>query len=545
MTDASPSLTSRLASVRDGRAVFAALLALVISVAAVSRWIVCGLGLPYLHRWGEPNIAGLSLQMVKTGDPNPHWFNYGTLTIYLHCVVDVFHYLWLSIQPEDSLRHIESLEEIRTHFDSGWRWTISHPSFYYWNRVLTGLFGAGVVCITYVLGRVVSGRWTGLAAACLLAASTYHIEVSTTIRVDVPGSFWSITVVALSLAYLRRDRTKYLVTAFVLTGLAAATKYNLVLVGLVPLAVLAMSMRSNASAYRPRLWAAAFLLPPLAFVLAMPYALLDFSTFIGNVRYEMEHYNSGGQGARTVEAGLPHLLVQFEHLAGRFGWAVVTIVALGVTRLATLREGRLVLLFPLVFVFFMTRTVVAHEHNFIAIYPFIGVAFGCGLLLLHAAASRISPPAAAGIAVTTLVAGVLWTGAGLMSSVSIWSQPDTRSAVVDRVNELAAQEGWKRVLIVSQLRMHDEDFLRLAVEAERIPIAELPARATEFDAVVSPASFDVAEGQFDDAEFTRLSRRAERWSALVPTENIVDRSAGNPILLGRPAANPEIVITTP
>lgn len=527
---------------RDGRVLFMVLLAAVVVVATTTRWIVCGLGLPYLHRWGEPNIAGLSLNMVKTGELNPHWFNYGSLTIYLHCLVDVFHYLWLSIQPAESMHHVESLDEIRTQFDSGWRWTISHPSFYYWNRVVTGLMGTGVVCITFVIGRAIAGRWTGLFAACLLAASVYHIEVSTTIRVDVPGSFWTVLVVALSLAYWRREKSKYVVAAFVLTGLAAATKYNLVLVGLVPLLALCMSRAKGESAYRPRLWAAAFLLPPLAFAIAMPYALLDFSTFIEHVRFEMEHYSIRGQGTRTVEAGLPHLMTQLGYLVDSVGWLPPILALLGLPRLAASRQGWLVLLFPLVFVAFMTRTVVAHEHNFIAVYPFLMISAACGVSLSHDAISRVTRtplvPAMAGLF------GAACVALALVSSTVIWFTPDTRTSAVQTINKLAESEGWERVLIVSQLRMHDEDFLRLDVEAERVSIVKLAERAGEFDAIVSPGSFSVTEGKHDEAEYARLSRRAAQWNSFVPKDNLLNETDGESIYLGRPAANPAIVIAS-
>ena len=97
-------------------------------LALATRLLRCSEGLPYLHRYGEPNLASRSLNMLKTGDLNPHWFNYGSLTIYLHAAVDYVAFLWLKSRPLDDPEAMRSLSGITTFVDSKWTWTLSHPT---------------------------------------------------------------------------------------------------------------------------------------------------------------------------------------------------------------------------------------------------------------------------------------------------------------------------------------------------------------------------------------------------------------------------------
>ncbi len=137
----------------------------VILVAGFVRLLSCWEGLPYLHNWDEPQIAGTALHMMQTGDFNPGFFNYGSLPVYLCLFTDVLHYLFLMGCPETAPPFLTSLGDIRTAFDTGWHWTISHPSFYLWDRWVFALLGTATVGVAYLLGRRLAGRWAGLAAA--------------------------------------------------------------------------------------------------------------------------------------------------------------------------------------------------------------------------------------------------------------------------------------------------------------------------------------------------------------------------------------------
>lgn len=67
--------------------------------AFVVRVAYAGRGLPYLHHWDEPEIAFNALNIIRTGDFNPYFFNYGSLTIYLNVVVDGLYRLFVRFLP--------------------------------------------------------------------------------------------------------------------------------------------------------------------------------------------------------------------------------------------------------------------------------------------------------------------------------------------------------------------------------------------------------------------------------------------------------------
>ncbi|HZE88635.1 MAG TPA: glycosyltransferase family 39 protein, partial [Verrucomicrobiae bacterium] len=178
--------------------------------AFLVRFLRCGEGLPYIHGWDEPQTAGTALRIMQTGDFNPHFFTYGSVTVYLHLLVDILHYFYLMGQPDTAPSYLKSLSEIRTQFDTGWIWTISHPSFYFWNRALVALMGTGAVGLVYLIGRRVAGWGAGLLAAALLAGLEIHIRHSTIVTPDVPTSVFVLATVLLSIVFVESGRAVHL-----------------------------------------------------------------------------------------------------------------------------------------------------------------------------------------------------------------------------------------------------------------------------------------------------------------------------------------------
>ena len=386
----SPSSTGRRPRWADSVSYLAAcrwtragVLALVLVAALFSRTLRCDEGLPYLHRWGEPNIGSRSLDIVRTGDLNPHWFRYGSPTIYMHAAVDAVCYVWMCSQPAGSPDSIRSLDEIRTMADTKWQWTLSHPAFFHWNRLATALIGAGTVLLTYLLARRVSGPWTSILAAAVVAGAAIHIEVSTTIRTDMPAALLALGAVLAALAAYQSGHAGTLVLSFALAGLAASTKYNIVIALIAPFAALALATARREPLARPWLWGVGFLLPPLAFVCGSPFALFDLPTFLSDAGAEVSHYKLEGQGRRTVDPGLAHALNQLGQFRDNVSWIALALCVPGVLVLGMRRIGWLLLAFPAVYFVFMTRTTVDFHHNFVVLYPFLGISAACGAEWIH------------------------------------------------------------------------------------------------------------------------------------------------------------------
>src|SRR5262245_52495225 len=217
---------SRVRALIAGMRLHRTLLLLIIILAFGTRALRCSEGLPYLHNWDEPSTASTALRILQTGDFNPHFFNYGSLMIYLNFAVDMVHYFYLASRPATEVPSLIRLDDIMTEHDTGYHWTISHPSFYYWNRLLTALMGTGSVLIAYFLARELNGRWAGILAAGLLAGIDFHVDHSAWVTPNVPTAFFGMVGVLLAVRFVRLGGPGRLVGAAAACGLAASVKYN-------------------------------------------------------------------------------------------------------------------------------------------------------------------------------------------------------------------------------------------------------------------------------------------------------------------------------
>ena len=147
----------------------------------------------------------------------PHFYNYGSLQLYLVCFANTGAALFggVDIVPKNFAV-----------------WYPQWAKMYLVGRCLTVGMGVGTVWATYAVGARLWGRRAGFAAALLLAMTPLHVQHSHFLTVDVPATLW----VMLSLLWsvrLATDDPKPLRAALlagVFGGLAAATKYNMALV---------------------------------------------------------------------------------------------------------------------------------------------------------------------------------------------------------------------------------------------------------------------------------------------------------------------------
>jgi len=287
-------------------------LTLTLLVAFVLRLYGLRWGLPneqHLHSYhpDEFDIAARAAWMLAQGDLNPHFFNYGTLTIYLtYCVGMV----------ASALGFISDL--------GGW-----HVAA----RLLTVAFGTMTVGVVFLLGRTLYSETVGLVAAAFLAVTPGHVVHSHYATVDVPATFF-ITLSLLGAAHLLTAPTmRWYALAGLSAGWAGACKYNAVIVILCSFVahivrVKGLGLRveadsslssedegsihdnelstvepqtadpdSDPSPLNPQPFAVALLITLFAavisFLLSCPYAVLDFPQFHKNFTEEWEHVHQG------------------------------------------------------------------------------------------------------------------------------------------------------------------------------------------------------------------------------------------------------------
>ena len=209
---------------------------------------------------------------VFAGHLLPHFYNYGSLQLYLVCFANTLAALFGAV------------DIVPKNFDV---WYPQWGKMYLIGRLLTVGMGVGTVWATYAVGATLWGRRAGLFAALILAITPLHAQHSHFLTVDVPATFWVMLSLLWS-AKLATDAPKPLkaaILAGLFAGLAAATKYNMALVLLPVLAACYL----NSSPSRFGRVAACCGVGLLAFCAACPGALLETSVFLKDIRFEAVH----------------------------------------------------------------------------------------------------------------------------------------------------------------------------------------------------------------------------------------------------------------
>ncbi|MDP2305713.1 MAG: glycosyltransferase family 39 protein [Pseudomonadota bacterium] len=490
----------------------------------------CYDGLPYLHFWDEPQTASTALVMLRSGDFDPHFFNYGSLMIYLDLLVDAAHALSLLGSPTRAGESLLSVGEVVVNADTGWHWTISHPSFYFWNRVLVAVMGALTVGLVAGIGRRLVGAAAGLVGAGLLTALPVHIEESSRVGNDAPVAFFVLLGTWCALRFLEEEEPRWLLGSLVGCGLAISCKYNAGMSLIIPLVALVVASLGGRPAARAWLWPAAIVVPAAAFLATTPYALIDLPDFLDQVGYELRHYKVLGHGISTVTPGWPNLEIQLLEAWRNLGPIPSLACVVGVFVALGRRSGWIVWLFPVVYGAYMSNTRISFPRNFLVIYPFLclACAFTYGAL-----EGRIPLRFSRIVRWFWLGGALVWLGSALPAA---WDarRPETRSEMVS----LLRASSWTRIGIPEELRVHAIDLARLSRKDVLVaPLAQLLC-GSDREVVVVPVTFVSAA---DPLEVERLNR------LLPPIEAAVLHGAAGAgtHALDQPSLNPQLRLVPP
>jgi hypothetical protein len=333
-------------------------LVVVLMIATCLRMAGIAYDRPYVYYPDEWAIAKPAMQIVSSGDPDPHSFTYPTLLIYAETgVVEAVHAVsgvsLVTATPQGAGGMAGA---------SGTDFQTSQFPYVMWGRRLVALMGV-LTCLLVALG----GRWAaggggrrewasgavqpedgpgaasaraegvatenedsdrapaigqgdrgwfaGVAGAAFMAVAVLPLGHSRNLTTDVPCSLFTAATMAITLAALARppDRTsdRLLILAGFLAGLAASTKYNAAVVGVVPLIgymIHAGSPRALGhwlpDAIRRKTPYLILAAAAAGFVIATPMILFDASGVLGGLRDQVVHYNVQGHvGAQGDSAG--------------------------------------------------------------------------------------------------------------------------------------------------------------------------------------------------------------------------------------------------
>ncbi len=284
MTDISTGSPQTSVNRRNG----ALLVAILVVAAGLRLW-----GL----RWGLPDSTHLfsyhpdeyhslrGLFSLVGGSLNPHFFNYGSLYLYLVAVAAVVSPGALLTGSAPWALSIEGLPDaLRV-------WTLDA-------RIVSVLAALVTVAAVYWLTRRVLANPWALLSAGFLAAMPLHVLHSHYGTVDVTQALFVTLSLLFSVRIVQEGGWKNYVWAGLAAGLAASTKYNGAVVIVAPLLATFLARPAPSSHRTPLRHQSVKLLSILlcagvGFVATSPYTLLAWNEAKRGILFELRHIQVG------------------------------------------------------------------------------------------------------------------------------------------------------------------------------------------------------------------------------------------------------------
>lgn len=318
-----------------------ALLILITAIAAGLRLWRLDWALPFVPHPDEPAIMNVVLRMLRNSDPNPHFFYYPSLWIYVQALVGWAHLKWGVAQGlYAGAAQLPETTDIAT----------SVPGFFAWGRAATAAAGAATVPAVYSVAQRVAGPVAGLLAAALLAVNTYHLIHSHYITTDVAATFFTAPTLLFCLLIYERGLWRDYVLAGVLAGLAAGAKHNAAIVAVAIAAAHVVRWRKQMIWELPRLVVAAVAMIGV-FLLTSPYIVLAFGEFRADLSHQLSDYAAGAHGDVTGTWPIGAYASFFREQAVGLGGGLLALW--GAAHLLHRRDGRVVVFSALILAYLL------------------------------------------------------------------------------------------------------------------------------------------------------------------------------------------------
>jgi Dolichyl-phosphate-mannose-protein mannosyltransferase len=316
------------------------LLAGLLAIAAVVRFRAIRFGLPYTQARPDETAIIDPVRVLLSGHL-PHFYDYPWLFLWIVAIAYTGYFLWGAARGT-----FHSMNDLLA------SWPVHWEPFFLIPRAISALAGTVSVLIVFMLGRQVRDTTTAMVSALFFTFAFMHVRGSHFGTTDVVMTGLIVAAVALILEAHRTRSRRLFLSAGLVAGLAAATKYNAVLL-VVPM-IVSHLLHAWESPDRPgKAWRDAgifyFGLPfALAFAIGVPFVVLDRGPFL-DAMHELAHALRVGDVRMDLGNGwLYHLTFSL-----RYGMGIPLLVT-GLLGAAVLlwrepRTGLLLLSFPLAY----------------------------------------------------------------------------------------------------------------------------------------------------------------------------------------------------
>ncbi|MCJ7695487.1 MAG: glycosyltransferase family 39 protein, partial [Anaerolineaceae bacterium] len=312
--------------------------------------------LPYIFHPDEPWPLRIGYQMLTTGDMNPHFFDWPTLSIYINYFVQAS-YSKLTGGVASNVSPVMQMGMGITYTPT--------PELVLISRLVSIAFGVGTVAIVIVAGKKIKqNTGVGLLAGLIMAVVPTGVELSRFITADVYATFFVSVVLLASVYIFKGGKTWAYILAGVALGLAVSSKYNTALIAMMIL--VAHFMRNGWKGFKDFRLYLIFLLEALGFLIGTPYAILSFREFLDGFLSVGQHYSSGhaGMEGNTLKFYLTYMW--------QTGGVIYILALLEVFRGFVTRNKMIILvsIFPVAYFIFICSFFVRNGRTFYPITPF-------------------------------------------------------------------------------------------------------------------------------------------------------------------------------
>jgi len=362
-------------------------------------------GLPYQFHQDEPIVVNHALA-YGTGDLNPHFFIVPPLTSYILFFFYAAYYLLLNV-----LGIVKGSEQFASMFFK------DPTAFYIIGRMVIGVLPsiASIYLVFRLAGKFFS-RQASLYSALAMALVFLNVINAHYIYTD------SLLVMFLLLAYLamadllKSPSLKNYILSGVCIGLAAATKYNAILLA-VPFLLLHIFVG------RKRLLDIKMLLGicaiAMAFIAFNPYSVLDWKFFLSSITGGIWH---------TYTGWIHHITYSlFEGIGPLL--TVLGAIGLVLILMRSIYAGVLLLSFPAVFYMHLIFCSQPFSRYVLPLVPFLTI--GAGFLFYDYLYSKYRLPAARVVIITLSIATLVPTFTKSVKADILFAGKDTRAEAAE------------------------------------------------------------------------------------------------------------------
>jgi hypothetical protein len=267
----------------------------VLLVAAIARCWAIDFCLPaLLCRPDEEAVASIASGFFAR-DFNPHFFDWPPVFMYAVALsmVPYFKYEKFTGALRSEFKFLQSI-------------TSDPTPLFLSARLISAAAGTASAWVLYRIALRLFDRTTALVAAAFLALAYLHVRDSHFGVTDVGATFLVLLTVLMCARLATAFSIRDLVIAGILTGLAAATKYNAALVGLPALWIIATNPMRRSIAQLIGTVCCYCTIAATVFLAVSPYSLIEYTAFLHSLNGVSTHL-MGGHGPDVGRGWWVHL----------------------------------------------------------------------------------------------------------------------------------------------------------------------------------------------------------------------------------------------